>query len=134
MLRQRFQTGQIPRQYGRLTHAVLQQILLESKQICIVQIKLQQTQAHIVHSKIAEAAVFREMNQTAAGIDCVDNEGLHQVPTLSQQEAAAGNSTTSQWRSGYMVEEHPLRLLGPAQIVVTKIIEWVVVILIHKNT
>ena len=36
-----------------------------------------------------ETAVFCEMHQAAAGIDCVDNEGLHQVPALSQQEAAA---------------------------------------------
>ena len=50
-----------------------------------------------------ETAVFCEMHQAAAGIDCVDNEGLHQVPALSQQEAAAESSTTPQWRSGYMV-------------------------------
>ena len=89
MLRQRFQTGQIPRQYGRLTHAVLKQILLESNQVCFVQIKFQQTQARIVHSKIAEAAVLREVNQATTGIDCVGDQRLYQVPALSQQEAAA---------------------------------------------
>ena len=46
-------------------------------------------QTHIVHSKIAKAAVLREMNQAAAGIDCVGDQRLQQVPALSQQEAAA---------------------------------------------
>ena len=91
-------------------------------------------QTHIVHSKIAKAAVLREMNQAAAGIDCVGDQRLQQVPALSQQEAAAESSTTSQRGGLHMVEEHPLRLIRPAHIAVAEVVERGVGIPGHKNT
>ena len=73
------------------------------------------------------------MNQTAAGIDCVGDQRLHQVPALSQQEAAAESSTTAQWGVLHMVEEHPLRLIRPAHIAIAEVVERGVGIPGHKD-